>query len=80
MKMYFVHIACTIRYICIVQVLTYSYNFFMYGTCIFMLETTSITASKQIHFILNYISPKYFNSLIFILLFRHSCAFALHIT
>ena len=43
---------CTIRYICIVHVLTYSYNFFMLGTCIFMLETTSITASKQIHFYL----------------------------
>ena len=40
----------------------------MLGTCLFMLETTSITASKQIHFILDYITPKYFISLIFIIL------------
>ena len=58
---------CTvpISALCIVHVLTYSYNFFHLGTCIFMLDTTSITASKQIHFILDYITPKYLNSVLY---------------
>ena len=57
----------------------YFVHIVLLGTCIFMLEITRIIASKQIYFILDYITPKYFNSLICILLFKHSCAFALHI-